>query len=339
MKVQPIAAPSAPQTSANDARAKAIAAFNQGAPQPEPKVVQDQTNVSAEEMTAIQPNMGQPDDIEQEIQEVTEEPVKPEPTPEEVAISRQFAQLARQEKALRAKAQQQEQSIKAREAAIQAREAELASKSTEDRSGYLSREALKADPLSALAEAGISYEELTQQIINQQPVDPRLQQTITQLKQEIQQLKMSTEESKKSYADNQAQAYQAAVKQITADVNNLVSSNPEFETIKFTGSTKDVVDLIERTYHQDGILLSVEEAAQQVEDYLVEESLKLAKIEKIRQKLHSVAPKAPSSQAQQPAPKSPQQQPMKTLTNATSSSRQLSARERALLAFKGELKS
>lgn len=343
MKIQPVASPNAiQQPASNEAahKARAIAAFNQSQQTTQP-VVQNQTRVSAEEMTAIQPQVRQDESIEatQEVPEVVA--TTETKTQEDPVLSRQFAQLARQEKALRAKVQQQEQQYKAREAALQAREAALTSEPKTDMTKYISRDHLKQDALTALAEAGVSYEELTQQIISQQPVDPRLKNTINQLQQQIQELKAANEEARKSQVDNQTQAYQAAVKQIRTDVNQLVHTDPNFETIKATKSAKDVVDLIEQTYHKDGVLLSVEEAATQVEDYLVEEGAKLAQIDKIKKRMmQAVAPKASSSTAQTPAAKSQQQQqPMKTLTNAASSTRQLSAKERAILAFKGELKS
>jgi len=350
MKVSPVASPQAVQQApATDSRAKAIAAFNAASSQPEPQVVQNQTKVSAEEMSAIKPPTRQEDNSEGIQEDIPEETVPPleakvEETPEkpieDPALSRQFAQLARQERALRAKAQQQEQALKAREEALAAREAALSQKDQTYKSGYFSKDTLKQDPLSILAQAGVSYEDLTQQILNQQPVDPRLQNTINSLKSQIEELKSANEESKKSYAEQQTQAYQAAVKQIGLDVKNLVNSDPNFEAIKATGSINDVVELITETYNKDGILLSVEEAAQQVEDYLIEETTKLTRLEKIKRKLQEVAPTAASSTAKTSAETEPKQpQTMKTLTNAASSSRQLSAKERAILAFKGELKS
>jgi hypothetical protein len=97
------------------------------------------------------------------------------------------------------------------------------------------------------------------------------------------------------------------------------------------------VDLIEKTFKEDGILLSVEEAAKEVEDELVSQLSKYAqKIKKLQQKF------APQSKA---APQQPvnnktagqQQQPGKTLTNSMGASRPLSTRERAILAFENKL--
>jgi hypothetical protein len=346
MKIQPISSPadvkSAPPA---DFRAKAIAAFNgqsqstpQANSQPPPQIVQDQNNISVEELSAVKPSQPEVDKDTQSVAPEAPEvaPEKPK-TEEDPALTRQFLQLARQEKALRAKAQQQDKAIKAREEAIKAREAELASKSTEYSQGYIPKDRLKQDPLSVLAEAGVSYDELTQQILNAQPRDPRIDATISELRNEIKALKQANQDTQKTYTDQQQAAYQSAVKQIKVDVRNLVKADPNtYEAVSKTNSIDDVVELITETYNKDGVLLSVEEAAQEVESYLIDQGVNtLGRIDKIKKKLG-----LGQSQPKVQTPATPKQpQPMKTLTNATASTRQLSARERAVLAFKGELKS
>lgn len=357
MNVKPIANPGAVQEF-NQAKStegtryqnavKAASGQTHTPSQPAPQVVQNQNSISPEEMGAIKApttteDSGQEVLSEETIEQVAApvEPAKPVDTPE----SRRFAQLARQEKALRAEAQrikQQEQSIRQREEAIKAKESSFNQQPQVDMTKYIPRDMLKQDALSVLAEAGVSYEELTQQLINQTPRDPRTEQAMAELRNEIKALKQQNEESQKSQVEQQTQAYQSAVRQIETDVKALVANDPTFETIKYAKAHKDVVELIEQTFHKDGVLLSVEEAAQQVEDYLTEEYTKLANINKIKAKIAA----SNASRPQTPAVKTPvaqptqtkQPQPMKTLTNNTSSSRQLSARERALLAFKGELK-
>jgi len=345
MQVKPVASPAQIQeapSNAASAKARAIAAFNQAAQgQSQEAPVQDPTRVSPEEMTAISTtSAGQSDTVETEAPVVEETP-KEAPKAEDTQLSKQFAQLARQEKALRAKQMQADQALKAREQALAAREAAIAAKDQEYSQGYVSKDRLKADALQVLAEAGLNYDELVQQVINgQTPSDPRVSSEIKALKAELAAIKAQNEDSKKSYANQQAEQYQAAVKQIQLDTKALVNSDPAFETIKATNSIRDVVDLITQTYDKDGILLSVEEAAQQVEDYLVEEAMKFTKIDKIKKRLAENASKSQQqAKAQTPAKPAQQPQTMKTLTNASSSTRQLSAKERAILAFKGELKS
>lgn len=340
MKVQPIASPAAVQQSApTDSRAKAIAAFNQSQPAP----VQNPSQVSAEEMTAITGTSGQSDRSEPLVEETApvEAPLKA--PVEDPALSRQFAQLARQEKALRAKAQQQEQQYKAREEALKAREAELAGKTQVDPKSYYTKDQIKQDYLQVLLDAGVPVEEAVQQLVNtsQAPIDPRLRSQMQQLQAKIQELEEQNKSSQTKAQEAQTQQYQAAVKQIEQDARNLVKNDPAFDIIRSTNSVSDVVELITETFNKDGILLSVEEAAEQVENYLEEQALKLAKIPKVQKRYSTMS--GTSTTAAQPG-KTPgkvqgQPQPMKTLTNATSSTRQLSAKERAVLAFKGELKS
>lgn len=346
MKVTPVASPHAiaqtqstgAQTNSQEAsRARAIEMLTKS-PQPtettQQMPVQNSNAVSPEEMSAIRPQDTSPTVSEAAEQKPTAEPEK------DPALSRQFAQLARQERALRAKVQQQEQAIKAREAALEERERALKSQ-VPDLSQYVPKDRLKQDYLGVLEELGGTYDDVVQQAMTRQPTDPRVMRTIQSLQDEIRTLKTSNEESAKAQEERQTQAYQAALNQIRRDAESLVKSDPEaYEAIAKTGrsSINDIVELIEREYKDTGIVMDTEDAAKLVEDYLVEESLKMAKkINKIKRQLaSSSAPMTQDTQKQQP--NQSQQQPMKTLTNATSSNRKLSAKERAILAFKGELK-
>lgn len=342
MQVKPVAsqhhvAPTQPSNQAQ-AKARAVAAFNQGSQQAQETPVLNPTQVSPEEMTAI---AGQSTTEEIQVAEETAEVVQEAPKAEDTALSKQFAQLARQEKALRARQQQADQAMRAREDALKAREAAISAKDQEYSQGYVSKDRIKAEALQVLAEAGVPYDDIVQQMINgQTPSDPRLNAEIKALRNELAAIKADRETTQKSYQEGQQQQYQAAVKQIELDARTLVKSDPNFETIRATNSIKDVVELITQTYDKDGVLLSVEEAAQQVEDYLVEEAMKFTKIDKIKKRLAENASKSQQQAKPQTQAKPAQQtQQMKTLTNASSSTRQLSAKERAILAFKGELKS
>lgn len=344
MKIQPVASPhqimptGASSSSASEAKARAVAMLTQQPPpQPQQTAHSAQLNqnaISAEDLGAVRqaPQNSQPDAIEPAAQEPSQKQEDPQ-------TSQEWARLARQEKAIRAKAQASEQALKAREAALAAKEAELAAKDATYKSEYVPKSLFKQNAAQALAEAGTSYDELVQQMLNSQPINLQVEYEMNKLRNQVEELKQANAEARKASQDQQTQAYQAAVNQIRADARKLVKSDPAFETIKATNSVNDVVELIERVYQKDGELLSVEEAAEQVEDYLLEESMKLTKINKIRQRIGLNAQTASTKTAQTTAGQERQQQPtMKTLTNSNASSRQLSAKERAILAFKGELK-
>ncbi len=294
--------------------------------------VKNATSISPEETSAVIPQS-----TESEGQTTTSEATSPEDAPKEATesksteepLSKQYAIIARKEKALRAKMQE----VKAKELDIATREQALQSqpKASIDESKFISLEKLQADPISTLLRAGINYEQITQLMLNQPQVDPATKFMLDEMKAEIKRLNDAQENSNKKYSDQQSNQYKQAVNQIKNEATALVSNDPAFEMIKETGSVSDVVQLIEDTFKADGILLSVEDAAREVEEYLVEQAAKFSKLKKIQQKLAPPKQEAPKSQD----PK--QQQQMKTLTNAVGTSRQLSAKERAILAFKGEL--
>lgn len=317
----------------SDAKSRAIAAFNKGAqqatPQPQQTPVTNPNNISPEEMTAVRPATQQVEEPQQDV------PQAPEQTPAEEQANRRFILLAKQEKALRA-----------REAAIKQRETELAATQAQpqqpsfDESKYISKDRFRQDPLAVMSETGLSYEELTNILINQPARDPRVDAEFNTLKAQIEELKQQNIATKQQAEEQQTQAYQTALKQIKTDVAALVKNDDAYEAIRTAGATQDVVDLIEQTYQKDGVLLSNEEAAQLVEEYLIEQGLKWTKLSKIQKRLgqsNASTTQAPSAKTSEST--SQQQTPtMKTLTNNNSSSRKLSSRERAVLAFNGELK-
>lgn len=310
---------------AQDARSRAIARMSASAPQatqnanPAPAealIGQAASNVS-ESPSEVDPGTS-----------VTDE--TPAPEAKEKALSPQYAALARKEKAIRSQAQE----LKAREAQFKAREEAVAAKEAAIAKSIELESRMEKDPLGVLAERGIGYDKLTALALN----PPSEQdQTITALKAEIDALRSEFGNSKKSYEDQQTSQYKQAVNQIRLDTKQLVATNPDFETIHGTNSVDDVVELIESTFKNEGVLLTVEEAAREVEDYLVEEAMKLTRIKKLQKRFAPEPVK--TAEAAAPTPQQAKQQPhMKTLTNAVGAARQLSAKERAILAFKGELK-
>lgn len=362
MKITPVAGAGAVQDKSTPdlvRTAKAVAAFNKGQSSYDKPVetaptqgnaqetpVQDPNNISAEELSAVQtPKPTETIDNSTSTEETPKPTEETKPT-KDPAVERQFAEIARQERILRAKANKQQLELKTREDALKAREDAINARSREYDQGYISKDKLKADTLAALAEANVSYDEVTQQLINQQPSNPRVDAHIARLEAKIAQLVEANETSQKTQQEAQQASYKAALRQIERDASALVKADPTtYEAIAKTGSIRDVVELIEQTYQKDGIVLDVEEAANEVENYLVEEGIStISKIEKIKRRLAQTATSTPASkQAQQtPAGTQKPQSTMKTLTNAASSSRKLSAKERAIMranGYKGDFSS
>lgn len=293
------------------------------------QLVQNQNSVTPEELSNVTTN-----GIKTMDETASLEPKADTQAPkEDPALSRQFAQLSRQEKALRAKQIQQDQQFRQREADLKAREDAISAKDQTYNTGYISRDKLKSNPLLALSEVGVDYNSITEQILNQSSVDPRLEAHINDLKTQIAELKDANSKRDQTYQDEQKTNYENAKRQILADTKTLVSQDESYEIIKATGSYQDVVELIEETYKKDGILMTVEEAAKEVADYLEEQTIKLTNLNRIKAKLPTTSTAARQNEQKT---QQVQQVQMKTLTNAATASRPPTARERALAAFKGQ---
>jgi len=257
----------------------------------------------------------------------------PAPEKKDDFLSPKFAALARQEKQIRAERQKFKAEREAFEAEKQAR-----------LNGYIPKDKFKADPLAAFQDAGISYDELTQHLLNapQGQVDP----TVRALQSQVQELTSKLSQFTQKQEETQTTAYKQALDTIRHKVKGMVEANPEFEMIKALDQHEAVVALIEETFKSDGYVMSEEEAAREVEEHLAEEAIRMASLEKVKRKLAPPpAEPAPTPQAGSPAPQkqAPTQQPqIKTLTNAVNSttSRRLTdreRRERAILAAQGKL--
>jgi hypothetical protein len=332
MKVELVGAqPAAAASNQSSPRERAIALLNAAnSPQAQEHPVSNPSRVSPEELSAVQGQSSAGEDPVLDPAAAT-----PAPDKDKELLSTQYAQLARREKALYAKAQARDRAIAEREAAISAREKALESKDTDYQTNYIPKQRLTEDTIGVLLESGITYDQITQMMLNQTQQDPATKVAIQELKSELRAQQEARAADRKSYEEAQSANYQQAVKQIKADASQLVMTDPQFETIKKTKSINDVVSLIEETFKEDGIVLSVEDACREVEDHLVEKLSQYSQIDKVQQRMKANASKSsPQLSGQDPT----QRQPKPTLTNSVGTSKKLSAKERAVLAFKGELK-
>jgi TolA-binding protein len=242
---------------------------------------------------------------------------QPQSTPEvsQPQSSDRFAILARKEKAMRDRVRQieeQERSFKQKEQELQ--------------SSYISRDKLQKDPLAVLSELGLSYDKLTEQALNQQ--NP-MESHVRSMREEIQALKGLIESQQKQNDEFKSSQYQNAIKQLKFDTDQLIESNSDFELIKSMGASDQVVDLIDSTFKETGRVMSVQEAAKTVEDYLFQNALNVAKLGKISKALLP----------QEPTPQEPQagvpQKPAPTLTHSqtTGASKPMSEKDRVARAI------
>lgn len=343
------AAPTQPSQGAQSARERAIAILQSGNKQSssgnaQAEAVANPSSVSVEELSAVKSFSSESSESSSEGQTSNDESVESTKaseatTDEKPPLSAQYAQLARKEKALRAQMQKlkaEQDAFKREQEAANRVQTQPATPAAVDPNKFIDKQKLAEDPWAVLNDIGISYDQLTQQALNQPSAESlELRREIKALKSELQGIKGESENTKKSFEENQKKTYEQTLNQLRYETKQLVSADPAYEAIQASGAVEDVVELIKRTFEEEGRLLSVEEAARDVEEYLVEEAIKFAKLNKIQQRLKTPSPQ-PASQKQEQAKQ--QQQGVKTLTNSVGVSRQLTAKERAILAFKGELK-
>lgn len=259
-------------------------------------------------------------DVTTAVEEVVEEQITP---PTEEKLSPKYAQLARREAAVRAK-----------ELEIKAAEEKLKAKDEEYRTKYIPKDEvgkrLTSNFQEASSEFGLSYDQLTQSLLNQPSAET---QAYEDLKRQIEQMKSAQEQEKQQATEREQANYNRAIESIRQQAMELVETDPEFETIKSLEQAEQIVEHIVETNKTTGKVLTVAEAAKVIEERLIEEAIRVAKLQKVQARL---APKP-----EEPAKVDPKSQSLasaKTLTNSVGVNRPLTAKERALLAFKGELK-
>lgn len=194
-------------------------------------------------------------------------------SPEELALKGRFAQLAKREKMIlqqkrqlaeeRAKWEQQRQQVQAPDDSW--------------------KKHLTENPMDFLAQNGITYDKLTEQLLNSNPTDT----TIRLMQQKLASLESENQQFKQQMTQNQEQSYNQAVKQMGNDIKNLVAASPELEALSSAGEdgVNAVVELIRATFDEEGYIMDMQEAAQLVEDELTEQYVNIAKLKKIQSKL------------------------------------------------------
>lgn len=239
-----------------------------------------------------------------------------------------LAAYERKERQIQAQARQLKQE---REAWEQQRKA----KDEEYTQQYIPKSRLSDDPMGVLNDAGVTTEKLTELLLNAPNAnDP----TIRAIKAELARVNERLSKQDEQQATATTQQYEAAKKQITTEVKLLIDGRQDdFEGIKQAGLEDAVVQLIEDTFNTKGYLMDVEDAAKEVENYLIEESYKFSQLKKVQARL-----KGPTTPVEDNIPK--QTQPgQTTLTNSMVQSTpgtkltEKERRERAMAAFHGKL--
>jgi hypothetical protein len=278
-----------------------IAAVSTEAPKEVPTITM-KTNVSPDRKVEVQPEAK----VESTIPDNNEQASVVEDTK---PLSPQAVALAKQRRANQVK----ELELKKREEALMAKESQ-----TGNPQDIIAR--LKSQPLSVLQEHGVTYDQLTEAILNDQSgTNPKIAELEAKLK--------ALEEGvNKTFTERDTQAEQQVLREMGREAEALAKQGDTFELVRETGSVKEVMRLIHQTYKQTGEVLDVPVAMQLVEDELFKDMSKIANTNKIKSAL--IPPQAQSA---------PKQTGIRTLTNRDSAPLTLGRRERAIMAMQGTL--
>lgn len=231
-------------------------------------------------------------------------------------LSPQYARIAKLQRSLQVK----ERELAQREEALKT---QTALPNSEE---FVSKAELKANPLK-IFETGVTYDELTEAILNNQsnPIDP--QKLRAEIKEDLK------KELLGEFSNRDQASEQAVLAEIERDINTVTAQGEQYEAIRQARAQQDVRDLIHRTWKSTGEVMDVNEACELVENQLIEEALPFAKIKKLQSRLNPQPIEAP---AQIPAPLRPNTRIMKTLTNRDQASpTSQDRRSRALAAWHG----
>lgn len=225
-----------------------------------------------------------------------EAPKEAAPAPERPRADR-FAALARKE-----------QDVFRKQQAVRQQQAEIARQAEEIRQFQMARQQALANPIEALRQLGLTYEDVTKFVLNDNQPTPELETAA--LRREIEAVKQQTQMDRERMVREQREAATREQQQIIAafreEVSDYVSQHTDtYELTNLYGGATLVSDVIEEHYNEQvrsGVrnpkLLTIPEAAKQVEEYFESEVRKAQATKKFAATTQEVAsPKAGSAAA------------------------------------------
>lgn len=226
-------------------------------------------------------------------------PAAPEP-PKERASDR-FAVLARKEQEVFRKAQ-----------AVRQQQAVLAQQAEELRAFEAAKRTARLNPLEALKQLGLTYDDVAQYVLNDNTPTPDAQ--VQSVREELEAFKRQAREEQERLTRQQremaAQEQAAIVEQFREEVSDYISQHSEtYELTSLYNGASLVSDVIEEHFKMAGKLLTIPEAAKLVEEHYED----LARKAQATKKFAATQQRVDSAQAQTQA-SAPKMGP--TLTNS-----------------------
>jgi hypothetical protein len=245
-------------------------------------------------------------------------PVQAAPEPKQEKLGVAYAKLAREQKAAR----EASEKLKSERMAIEEK-----AKVVEE------FEQAKANagknPIEALKLLGLTPEQVNDYLLSTGEPDP-----VEAVRSELEEFKRAQQEAQNRYLEEQRKAVEAeqaaTLDQFKGQISQFIESNPDkYELTQTWGAQSAVFELIDATYTQTNRVLTIEEAADQVESYLDSEVSKLTATKKFSAKL------APAVPPTDPKAKTSHQTGKKSLSNQLSPSTS-AAKPKALTAKERE---
>ena len=205
------------------------------------------------EEVAVEAPVETPVEAETQAAEEAEAPA-PEPAPD---FSAQFAALARKEKAMR----EQQDIYKNQSTELEALKNKLAE--IEARPSLA-----KKDPVGFLKQSGVDIKDLLHQDLNGElPVETQLNHRLEMLEKQNAELMERLESEKKAVEE---QKEQGEWKSFVDQVNNFVENEPKYELIRAGNMQWMVPELMRDFYQKQGKEITAQQAADLVEESLLE---------------------------------------------------------------------
>jgi hypothetical protein len=222
----------------------------------------------------------------EEPTEVAAAPVV-EPEKEAPALSDAWAKIAAKEAEIAAKQKE-----------IELRDKDLEGKLTSVKEYEDALSNAKTAPLEALKKLGVSYEELTQFLLNDQKPTPELK--IKSLEDQIvaltNKINKQEEEQKQKVTKAEQDSFNESINAYKADLKKAVDAKADDYELIIANKAYDLVFEVQKVHFEEtkGKELSLEDAAKQVEEYLFKQAQSLLKLKKLQPK-----PVEPETQKQQ----------------------------------------
>ncbi len=181
---------------------------------------------------------------------IAQGPEVPETPAEEVTLSSKVSAIARRDQAQRQ-----------REKQIAEKERTFAEKMADAEKYRKLTEKLAAKDYSAVDELGINYEEIVKHELNKEASKNPEEERVRQLEEKLTAIEKAREEDAvKEYQVNQTLWKEA--------IDKAINENDEFASLRVFGASKVVQDHINESFEEDGIELTVEQAAKEIEEAL-----------------------------------------------------------------------